>query len=100
MAKKSHIARNRRRLVRAQTAEPKRAALRDAIGKEADYDTREGMVNRLDALRRDGSRVRIRARCQRCGRPRGVYRKFGLCRLCLRNAVLMGLVPFIRKASW
>lgn len=39
-------------------------------------------------------------RCQRCGRPRAYYRKFGLCRLCLRQLAHMGEVPGVTKSSW
>ncbi|NOX53045.1 MAG: type Z 30S ribosomal protein S14 [Planctomycetes bacterium] len=39
-------------------------------------------------------------RCQLCGRPRGVYRKFKVCRICFRNLCLDGLVPGVKKASW
>ena len=39
-------------------------------------------------------------RCKICGRPRGYYRRFGLCRICLREKALMGQIPGIRKASW
>jgi len=39
-------------------------------------------------------------RCQLCGRPRAVYRKFTLCRICFRNMALDGLIPGVKKASW
>jgi small subunit ribosomal protein S14 len=39
-------------------------------------------------------------RCRRCGRPRAYYRKFGLCRLCLREAAHNGYIPGMSKASW
>lgn len=39
-------------------------------------------------------------RCQLCGRPRGVYRKFRVCRICLRNMANNGLIPGMKKASW
>jgi small subunit ribosomal protein S14 len=39
-------------------------------------------------------------RCGRCGRPRAYYRKFGLCRLCLRELALKGEIPGLRKATW
>ena len=39
-------------------------------------------------------------RCQRCGRPRGYYRKFGLCRICFREMALKGEIPGVTKASW
>jgi small subunit ribosomal protein S14 len=44
--------------------------------------------------------VRGYTRCQRCGRPKAVYRKFGLCRICLRVMVHAGEVPGVTKASW
>lgn len=100
MAKKSSIAREKRRVVAAERSEPKRRSLRDAIVSEADYDKREALVAKLNTMPRDTSRIRIRRRCQCCGRPRGVYRRFAMCRLCLRKLVLMGFVPGLRKASW
>ena len=45
-------------------------------------------------------RIRIRFRCQLCGRGRAVYRKFGVCRICFRNMASDGLIPGVRKASW
>ena len=39
-------------------------------------------------------------RCAFCGRVRGVYQKFGICRICLRNRALKGEIPGMRKASW
>jgi small subunit ribosomal protein S14 len=39
-------------------------------------------------------------RCSACGRPRGYYRKFGLCRICFRELVLKGEIPGVKKASW
>lgn len=44
--------------------------------------------------------VRAYSRCQRCGRPRSVYRKFGLCRICLREMALAGQLPGVKKSSW
>jgi small subunit ribosomal protein S14 len=45
-------------------------------------------------------KVRAYSRCQRCGRPRAVFRKFGLCRLCLRELAHAGELPGVQKASW
>ena len=39
-------------------------------------------------------------RCKRCGRPRGYYRQFGLCRVCVREMANKGELPGVRKASW
>jgi len=44
--------------------------------------------------------TRLVRRCSVCGRPRGYYRKFGLCRLCFRELALKGEIPGITKASW
>ena len=44
--------------------------------------------------------TRAYTRCVHCGRPHSVYRKFGLCRICLRELALKGELPGVRKASW
>ncbi|MBP5286834.1 MAG: type Z 30S ribosomal protein S14 [Elusimicrobiales bacterium] len=44
--------------------------------------------------------TRQRNRCQICGRPRGYYRDFGLCRICLRKMAHEGLIPGLKKSSW
>jgi small subunit ribosomal protein S14 len=45
-------------------------------------------------------RVRVIRRCQLCGRSRAVYRKFRICRICLRTLAHEGKIPGMRKASW
>ena len=69
----------------------------------------EGELAKLEASRKPGSdkvkmppreRIRIRLRCKLCGRPRAVYRKFGICRICFRNMASDGLIPGVKKASW
>ncbi|MCP4214703.1 MAG: type Z 30S ribosomal protein S14 [bacterium] len=52
------------------------------------------------ALKPKKFNVRARSRCRLCGRPRAVYRKFELCRLCFRELSLRGEVPGVTKASW
>jgi small subunit ribosomal protein S14 len=44
--------------------------------------------------------VRAHHRCLRCGRPRGYLRRFGLCRICLRDLAHQGLIPGVTKSSW
>jgi small subunit ribosomal protein S14 len=44
--------------------------------------------------------VRNYTRCNRCGRPRAVFRKFGLCRICLRELAHQGVIPGMTKSSW
>jgi small subunit ribosomal protein S14 len=45
-------------------------------------------------------KTRAHNRCARCGRPRAYYRKFGLCRICLREAAHKGYIPGMTKSSW
>jgi small subunit ribosomal protein S14 len=45
-------------------------------------------------------KTRAYTRCRRCGRPRAVYRKFGLCRICLRELAHNGVIPGMTKSSW
>ncbi len=45
-------------------------------------------------------RTREYSRCNRCGRPRAVYKKFGLCRICLRELAHDGAIPGMTKSSW
>jgi small subunit ribosomal protein S14 len=44
--------------------------------------------------------TRLVRRCKLCGRPRAVYRKFGICRICFRELADEGLIPGVKKASW
>ena len=55
---------------------------------------------RIKAERRPKHQVRMYTRCIRCGRPRAVYRRFRLCRLCFREMAHAGEIPGITKASW
>ena len=45
-------------------------------------------------------KVRAYTRCKRCGRPHGVLRKFGLCRICFRELANQGQIPGVKKSSW
>jgi len=55
---------------------------------------------RIKAAKKPKFSTRTVRRCRVCGRPRAVYRKFGLCRICLREMVHAGEVPGVTKASW
>jgi small subunit ribosomal protein S14 len=54
----------------------------------------------IKAQRKPKFKVRAYTRCQRCGRPHSVFRKFGMCRICLRELAHAGEVPGVTKASW
>ena len=101
MAKLSVVNREarRRRLVAKYAA--RRTALKDIIrNPESTYDEREEAQRRLNALPRNSSPVRVQNRCRLTGRPHAYYRKFGLGRNKLREAVMNGDVPGLVKASW
>lgn len=55
---------------------------------------------RVKAANRPKFKVRGYSRCRRCGRSRGYYRKFQLCRVCLRELALRGEIPGMTKSSW
>ena len=79
----------------------KRQALLDVVRdlRAADED-RDAAREKLQKLPRDASPTRLRNRCAITGRPRGVYRKFGLGRNKLRELAMRGEVPGVIKASW
>ena len=79
----------------------KRAALKATIGDvNASVEDRWAAQVALQKMPRDSSPVRQRNRCRVTGRPHGVYRKFGLSRIKLREAAMRGDVPGLVKASW
>jgi small subunit ribosomal protein S14 len=79
----------------------KRAILKKLItSPDTPFDEKETAVLQLQKLPKDSSAARLRNRCKLTGRPHGYYRKFGLCRNKLREAVMRGDVPGVGKASW
>lgn len=54
----------------------------------------------VKSQRKQKYKVREYTRCERCGRPRAVIRKFKLCRICFRELAYKGQIPGVRKASW
>ena len=101
MAKKSMIAREKKRTKLVKRYAGKRAELKKTIAsEEVGYDEKIEAVAALAALPRDSSAARQRNRCRITGRPHGYYRKFGLSRNKLREAAMRGDVPGLVKASW
>jgi small subunit ribosomal protein S14 len=101
MAKKSMIAREVKRKKLAKKFFNVRALLKVIVKNELlTDDERNKAVIKLQKMPRDTSEIRIRNRCSITGRPHGYYRKFGLGRNKLREAVMRGDVPGVTKASW
>ena len=101
MAKTSMINREIKRTKLVKQHAAKRARLKEIIRKPSSSPAeREAATNSLQTLPRDSSKSRQRNRCAITGRPRGFYRKFGLGRTKLREAMMRGDIPGLGKASW
>lgn len=101
MAKISMINRELKREKLVKKYFEKRTALKEAmIDPNLSEDERWQAVLKLQKLPRDSSASRLRRRCSITGRPHGNLRKFGLCRIKLREMMMKGEVPGLKKASW
>jgi len=101
MAKLALKLRQQKREKTVEKFKAKRAALQEiARSQSASDEDRDAARAKLQKLPRDASPVRLRNRCALTGRPRGVYRKFGLARGKLRDLAMRGEVPGVIKASW
>jgi small subunit ribosomal protein S14 len=101
MAKKSMIARDRKRTLVAARFAVKRTALKAVINdRNASGEQIEEALAKLQQLPRDACPTRQQRRCRISGRPHAVYRKFGLSRNKIREAVMRGDAPGVVKASW
>ena len=101
MAKLAVKLRDQKRRKTVEKFKARRAALLEVIyDSRATDEAKEAARDKLQRLPRDASPVRLRNRCALTGRPRGVYRKFGLGRNKLRDLALRGEVPGVIKASW
>ncbi len=101
MAKTSIIERERKREAMVAKFAAKRTALKAVIDdRSASSEQIDAAMQQLQRLPRDASPVRQQRRCRMTGRPHAVYRKFGLSRNKLREAVMRGDVPGVVKASW
>ena len=101
MAKTCMVEKEKKRKALNKKYAKKRASL-DAIimDKETSMEDRFTAVMKLAKLPRNSSAVRQHNRCALTGRPRGVYRKFRLCRIKLRELASAGQIPGIIKSSW
>lgn len=101
MAKKSSIAKEKKRERLVKIKFDKRKALKETIlDMSKTIEERLAAVDTLNKMPRNSSPVRLRNRCQFTGRSRGFLRKFKLSRLCFREMASQGLIPGIVKASW
>ena len=101
MAKKSMRERELKRQKTVARFAAKRAELKATIANPnaPDEEVWEAQ-QKLQKMPRDSSAVRLQRRCRVTGRPHAVYRKFGLSRIKLRETMMRGEVPGLKKASW
>tara|TARA_Y100001970_G_scaffold21944_1_gene25237 strand:- start:8512 stop:8817 length:306 start_codon:yes stop_codon:yes gene_type:complete len=101
MAKLSSIQKNSSRLKLIEKYSNKRKNLKSKVmNKELTIEERLKIQNKLNDLPRNSSSIRYRNRCKLTGRTRGVYRKFGLCRIKIRELSMSGDLPGVVKSSW
>lgn len=100
MAKKSMIARQEKREKLVAKYEERRKTLKRLIKSSEDLHEIMDAQEKLAKLPVNSNPVRLSTRCKQCGRPHAVYRKFKLCRICLRQQLMAGNVPGGRKSSW
>ena len=101
MAKLALTNRDKKRRKTVEKFKAKREALLSVLWSSASSDEEKDDARvQLQKLPRDASPTRLRNRCALTGRPRGVYRKFGLGRNKLRDLAMRGEVPGVIKASW
>lgn len=101
MAKTCMVMREKVRVKKAMLSFEKRQSLKKIISNPSvDYEEKILAIEKLNKMPRDTSSIRIQRRCRCCGRPRAVYRKFELCRICLRQLMMRGDVTGLVKASW
>jgi small subunit ribosomal protein S14 len=101
MARKSVVNRQLKRESLVIKYNEKRKSLRLIIqSSSSSIEEKIAAQESLQKLPRDASPVRLRNRCGLTGRPRGVYKKFGLSRGKLREFAMNGEIPGVTKASW
>ena len=101
MAKQSSIQKNLNRINIVKKFNKKRQSLKKQIMKKnLSIEERFKIQSKLNELPRDSSKIRVRNRCKLTGRTRGVYRKFGLSRIKIRELSMSGALPGVVKSSW
>ena len=101
MAKKSKVVKNNQRKELVERYSDKRSKLLSIIkDPKTSYVDKRIAYQKIEKMPRDANPIRVRNRCNLTGRPRGVYRRFGLSRISLREMANNGLIPGVTKASW
>jgi small subunit ribosomal protein S14 len=100
MAKKSMIEREKKRIKLEEKFSLKRATLLEQYKTETNFNLKLELHSKLQKLPRNSAKIRIRNRCWKTGRPRGVFRDFGVSRHVFREMSHQCLLPGVTKSSW
>nr|YP_009497058.1 ribosomal protein S14 [Psammoneis obaidii]AWT39771.1 ribosomal protein S14 [Psammoneis obaidii] len=100
MAKKSMIERDKKRIKLYQKYILKRNVILQQYQNEENFNSKMKLHSKLQKLPRNSSKIRIRNRCWKTGRPRGVFRDFGISRHVFREMGHQCLLPGVTKSSW
>ena len=94
------IEREKKRVKLIAKYQERRIALKKIIKSSSDFDEILEAQMKLAKFPLNSNPVRHNTRCEQCGRPHAVYKKFALCRICLRQQLMSGNVSGGRKSSW
>jgi small subunit ribosomal protein S14 len=100
MAKKSMIEREKKRIRLEKKYAAKRSTLLVDYQNEGNFAKKMELHSKIQQLPRNSAKTRIRNRCWKTGRPRGVFRDFGLSRHVFREMAHQCLLPGVTKSSW
>lgn len=100
MARKAILEKESKKAKLVKKYQTRRQELKKIIKSSVDMDAVMQAQTSLARLPINSCAARHSTRCQQCGRAHAVYRKFGLCRICLRNQLMFGNVAGGRKSSW
>jgi small subunit ribosomal protein S14 len=100
MAKKNMIERERKRKILVKKYSERRKQIQNQLKKATTLQEIFELNEKIQKLPRNSSKIRMRNRCWKTGRPRGFFRFFGLCRNAVREMAHDCLLPGVTKASW
>lgn len=100
MARRAIVEKELRKAKLVDKHRARRIELKKVIKSSSDMEAVRKAQDALTKLPLNSNPSRLTTRCQQCGRPHAVYKKFGLCRICLRQQLMIGNITGARKSSW
>jgi small subunit ribosomal protein S14 len=100
MSRQAIIEREKKRQKLVEKYKQTRLSLKKELALATSLKEKLFIHKKIEKLPRNSATIRLRRRCWKTGRGRGVYRDFGLCRHSIRELAHNGMLPGVRKASW